>query len=124
METDHTERATRGGRTLRSTEKRFTQGAGGVGGERLINMMFKIIHNNLQIIAKNKEGLVCQTEEGEPGPHRGLGSSVQGLHLSVGHPNVTGRLQEAKGVMNERTTFTVLKKDGRHMSSDLTELLE
>lgn len=60
METDHTERATRGGRTLRSTEKRFKQG---VGGERLINMMFKIIQNNLQIIAKNKEGFVRQRKE-------------------------------------------------------------
>lgn len=90
-----------------------------MGGERLINMMFKIIQNNLQIIAKNKEGLVCQAGR-IAGPHRGLGSSVQGLHLSVGHPNVTGRLQETKGDVNERTTFTVLKRDGCHMSSDLT----
>lgn len=35
-----------------------------MGGERLINTMFKIIQNNLQIIAKNKEGFVRQRREG------------------------------------------------------------
>lgn len=34
---------------------------GGVGGERLINTMLKIIQNNLQIIAKNEEGFVRQS---------------------------------------------------------------
>lgn len=80
----------------RQIDREGTEGEGGV---RLINP------NRGKSSNINKT--VRQRQAGRQGTHRRLGGCVQGLHLCVGHPHVTGRLQSG-----EKGSSEEMKKQG------------
>lgn len=75
--------------TMTWTHRETDQQRGDRGGGRGETHQSKLTSLNI-----NKR--LRQSEAGQQDTHRRLGGCVQGLHLCVGHPHVTGRLQSGE----------------------------